>query len=85
MLVAHKSLKFFAAQQSAGDSLPNREIAFLVRAGETLKSLDNGRTTLRASAERLAVGHMLVGMKMLRLADNFLGQMANISHDSSLH
>ena len=73
MFIANESLKLFAAQQSAGDSLPNREVAFLVCAGETFESLDDGRTALWTRAERFAVWHMFIGMKMLRLADNFFG------------
>src|SRR5207302_1246947 len=64
LFVAHESLELVTAQQPAGDRFPNREVAFLICAGEALESFDHGRTALRALAERLGVGHVLVGMKM---------------------
>ena len=81
LFIAHESLEFFAAKQSARDGFPNREIALLIRAGKTLESLDDGRTALWTFAERLAVRHMFVGMKMLRFADDFFGEMPNVSHE----
>src|SRR5882762_2476831 len=81
MFVTDESLKFLAAYQSTRNSLPNRKTAFLVCAGETFESLDDKRTTLGACAERLAVRHMFIGMKMLRLADDFFCEMANVAHE----
>src|SRR5437762_10805632 len=81
LFIVDESLEFLAAKQSARDGFPNREIALLIHAGKTLESLDNGRTALWTFAERLAVRHMFVGMKMLRFADDFFGEMPNVSHE----
>src|SRR5206468_7989141 len=77
----HESLEFFAAQQPARDSLPNCEIAFFICAGETFEPLGNRRTTLGTFAERLAVGHVFVRMKMSRLSDDLFGEIADVAHE----
>ena len=41
MFIAHESFEFIAAQQTAGDRFPDREIAFVIGARETLEPLDD--------------------------------------------
>ena len=81
LFVAHESLELLTAQQSAGDGFPNREIAVLICAGETFESLDNRRTALRTLTERLAIGHVFVGMKMFRFTNDVLCEVADIAHE----
>src|SRR5262249_37777405 len=81
LFVTHESFELVAAQQAASDGFPNREIAVLVRAGEALESFDDWRAALGALAERLGVGHVLVGMKMFGFADDFFCELADIAHE----
>ena len=81
LFVADERLEFVAAQQSARDGFPNRKITVLICAGETLESLDDRRTALRASAKRFGVGHVLVGMKMLGFTDDVFRQLPDVAHE----
>src|SRR6476646_6109517 len=81
LFVADERLELIAAQQPAGDSLPDCKIAVLICAGETLESLDDRRTALRTPAKGLSVRHVLVRMKMLRFAHDILRQIADVAHE----
>src|SRR5439155_16581169 len=81
LLVAHERLELVTAQQPAGDRFPNREVAFFISTGEALESLGDGRTAFGALAERLGVGHVLVGMKMFGLSDDIIRELADVAHE----
>src|SRR5216117_2435615 len=81
LFVAHETLELLTAQQSAGDGFPNREIAVFICARETFESLDDGRTALGTLAERFAVGHVLVRVKMFRFANDVLRQLPDVAHE----
>src|SRR5262249_5204133 len=81
MFITDESLEFFATKQSPGNRLPNCEIALLICACKTFESFDNRGATLWTRSEWLAVGHVIIGMKMLCLADDFFSEMANIPHE----
>src|SRR5580765_5253654 len=81
LLIAHEGLELVPAQQPAGDRFPNGEIAVFICAGEALEAFDHGRTALWALAERLGVGHVLVGMKMFGFADDIVRELADIAHE----
>src|SRR4029077_16870257 len=80
LFVGDERLELIAAQQPAGDSFPDCKITVLIRAGETLESLDDRGSALRAPAKGLSVRHVLVRMKMLGLANDVLRQIANVAH-----
>src|SRR5215467_8128843 len=81
MLITDEGFEFFATEQSPGNRLPNSEIALLVCACKTLESFDNRGAALWAGSKWLAVGHVIIRMKMLCFADDFFSEMANISHE----
>ena len=81
LFFADECLEFFAAQQSTSNGFPNRETAFFICAAETLEPIDDGRTALGAHAERLAVRHVFIWMKMLRLSDDLPCEIANVVHE----
>src|SRR5258708_23562716 len=81
LFVADERLELIAAQQPTGDSFPDCKIAVLIRAGETLESLDDRRTALRAPAKGLSVRHVLVRMKMLGFPHDVPRQIADVAHE----
>src|SRR5512133_2767382 len=81
LFVPDERLEFIAAQQPTGDSFPDCKIAVLIRAGETLESLDDRRAALRAPAKGPSVRHVLVTMKMLCFPHDILRQIADVAHE----
>src|SRR5437870_10131723 len=81
LFVPDQRLELIAAQQPTGDSFPDCKIAVLLRAGETLESLDDRRAALRAAAKGLSVRHVLVRMEMLGFAHDILREIADVAHE----
>src|SRR6267143_1982597 len=81
MFIAYESLEFFATQQSTGNGFPNREITFVICACETLEPLDNRRTAFGALAERRALRHVFVRVKVFGLPDDVVRELAYVAHE----
>src|SRR5947207_14932925 len=81
LFVTDERLELVAAQQPTGDGFPDCKSAVLICAGETLESLDNRRTALRALSTWLSIRHVLVRMKMLGFVHDILRQIADVAHE----